>query len=74
MTKKKGVVGTEPYKGVRDFYPEDMYIEEYLFETMRDVVEHFGYEEYATSPLEPSELYEGKTSEEIVQRANILIY
>ena len=67
MTKKKGVVGTEPYKGVRDFYPEDMYVEEYLFETMRDVVEHFGYEEYMASPLEPSELYEGKTSEEIVQ-------
>jgi histidyl-tRNA synthetase len=67
MTKKKSVLSTEPYKGVRDFYPEDMYIETYLFDTMRDVVEHFGYEEYATSPLEPSELYEGKTSEEIVR-------
>lgn len=67
MAKKKSAVSTEPYKGVRDFYPEDMYIEEYLFETMRDVVEHFGYEPYATSPLEPSELYEGKTSDEIVR-------
>jgi histidyl-tRNA synthetase len=66
MIKKKSGLSTDPYKGVRDFYPEDMYIEQYLFETMRDVVEHFGYEEYTTSILEPSELYEAKTSEEIV--------
>jgi histidyl-tRNA synthetase len=62
--KKK--VSTEPYKGVRDFYPEDMAVQDYLFETMRDVVSHFGYEEYSTSILEPSELYAAKTSEEIV--------
>ena len=67
MAKKKGAVSTDPYKGVRDFYPDDMFVEQYLFDTMRDVVEHFGYEEYATSPLEPSELYESKTSEEIVR-------
>ncbi len=66
MQKKKGVVSTESYKGVRDFYPEDMAVQEYLFETMRDVVSHFGYEEYSTSILEPSELYAAKTSEEIV--------
>jgi histidyl-tRNA synthetase len=72
MPKKKSPtshskkLATEPYKGVRDFYPEDMFVQNYLFETMRDVVEHFGYEEYSASPLEPSELYESKTSEEIV--------
>jgi histidyl-tRNA synthetase len=65
-TKKRKVASVEPYKGVRDFFPEDQFVEKYLFETMRDVVEHFGYEEYATSILEPTELYEGKTSEEIV--------
>ncbi len=66
MTKKKSKLSTDPYKGVRDFYPEDMSLENYMFETMRDVVEHFGYEEYSTSVLEPTELYESKTSEEIV--------
>ena len=66
MTKKKSSLSTDPYKGVRDFYPEDMYIERYLFDTMKDVVEHFGFEEYSASVLEPSELYENKTSEEIV--------
>ncbi len=66
MTKKKSKLSTDPYKGVRDFYPEDMFLENYMFETMRDVIEHFGYEEYNTSVLEPTELYESKTSEEIV--------
>jgi len=66
MIKKKSALSTDPYKGVRDFYPSEMYVEQYLFDTMRDVVEHFGYEEYMTSTLEPSELYEAKTSEEIV--------
>lgn len=59
-------LSVEPYKGVRDFYPNDMHIQTYLTDTMRDVVEHFGYEEYSASILEPSELYANKTSQEIV--------
>src|SRR3989339_1106357 len=66
MTKKKSTLSTDPYKGVRDFYPEEMYIEQYLFDTMRDVVEHFGFEEYSSSLLEPTELYDAKTSQETV--------
>jgi len=62
--KKK--LSTEPYKGVRDFYPEDMFIQNYIANTMREVVEKYGYAEYSSSILEPAELYEGKTSEEIV--------
>jgi len=59
-------LSTEPYKGVRDFYPEDQFVQRYLFEHMERVCELFGYEEYAASVLEPSELYRSKTSEEIV--------
>lgn len=66
MTKKAGKISTEPYKGVRDFYPEDQFILSYIFEHMERVCELFGYEEYGASVLEPSELYRGKTSEEIV--------
>lgn len=66
MTKKNGRISTEPYKGVRDFYPEDQFILSYIFEHMARVCELFGYEEYGASVLEPSELYRGKTSEEIV--------
>lgn len=59
-------LSTESYKGVRDFYPEDMYIERYMFDVMRQTAESFGYVEYGASILEPTELYRGKTSEEIV--------
>ena len=57
---------TEPYKGVRDFYPQDQFIQRYIFEHMERVCELFGYEEYNASVLEPAELYRAKTSEEIV--------
>lgn len=56
----------EPYKGVRDFYPEDQFIQRYLYAIMRESAESFGYEEYDASLLEPAELYEAKSSEEIV--------
>jgi len=59
-------LSTESYKGVRDFYPEDMFIENYIFNTWRKIAESFGYEEYNASILEPTELYRGKTSDEIV--------
>src|SRR3989344_9447306 len=57
----------ESYKGVRDFYPEDKAIQNYIFKTMRSAVEAWGYEEYDASILEPSELYKAKSSEEIVR-------
>ena len=63
---KKEKLSTEPYKGVRDFYPEDQFLQRYLFEHMERVCELFGYEEYNASVLEPAELYRSKTSEEIV--------
>ena len=59
-------LSTEHYKGVRDFYPENQFVQEYIFETMKTACERFGYESYNASILEPSELYRGKTSEEIV--------
>lgn len=57
---------TNPYKGARDFYPEDKRIQSYMFGAMRQVVERFGYEEYDAPILEPLELYLAKTGEEIV--------
>ena len=59
---------TESYKGVRDFYPEDQFIQRFMFEAMARACESFGYEEYNASILEPSELYKGKgaANEEIV--------
>lgn len=59
-------VSTEPYKGVRDFYPEDMAIQNHIFSVWKKTAERFGYTEYNASILEPAELYKAKTSEEIV--------
>src|SRR3989338_427484 len=64
MASKK--LSTEPYKGVRDFYPEDQFLQRYIYEHMERICELFGYEEYGGSVLEPAELYKSKTSEEIV--------
>ncbi|MEX2013455.1 MAG: ATP phosphoribosyltransferase regulatory subunit [Parcubacteria group bacterium] len=58
--------GTDPYKGVRDFYPEDMAIENYIFNTWRKTAEKFGYVEYSASILEPTEIYTEKSGMEIV--------
>lgn len=66
MNMKK--LSTDPYKGVRDLYPEDQFIQEFIFEAMQRAAESFGYEEYNASILEPSELYKtkGAANEEIV--------
>lgn len=64
--KKVNYLSAEPYKGVRDFYPEDQFVQKYMFETMARTCELFGYEEYSASVLEPTDLYRSKTSEEIV--------
>lgn len=59
-------LSTDPYKGVRDFYPSDFARLDAIFARIRSTVVLWGYEEYDASPLERAELYEAKTSEEIV--------
>lgn len=57
---------SQPYKGARDYYPEDMRVRSYIFSTWRKVVEGFGYEAYDAPLLEPLEIYAAKTGQEIV--------
>jgi histidyl-tRNA synthetase len=59
-------LSTQPYKGARDFYPEDMRIQKFLFKAWRKVAERYGYEEYDAPIVEPIEIYTAKTGEEIV--------
>lgn len=59
---KQGL-GTDPYKGVRDFYPEEMAIQRYIFDIWSHTAESFGFERYDASVLEPSELYKAKGAE-----------
>ena len=60
------MISKEPYKGVRDFYPPEMAIQNYIFSVWRSVAEKFGYVEYSASILEYAELYRNKGSDEIV--------
>ena len=59
-------LSTQPYKGARDFYPEDKRLQNYIFGVWSSVCESYGYEEYTAPVLEPIELYTSKTSDEIV--------
>jgi histidyl-tRNA synthetase len=56
-------ISTQPYKGVRDFYPEEMAVQRYIFDIWSMTAESFGYERYDASVLEPSDLYKAKGSE-----------
>ena len=65
--KKGELSSTDPYKGVRDFCPEDFARLKGMFDRIREVLGLWGYEEYGASPLERSELYESKGNEEIIR-------
>lgn len=60
MSKK---LSTSPYKGVRDFYPEDFAVQRYIFDVWSMTAEHFGFQRYDASILEPAELYKAKGAE-----------
>lgn len=54
-------------KGTRDFYPEQMAIRVWLYDTVRAVSESFGYQEYEAPILESLELYAAKSGDELVK-------
>jgi histidyl-tRNA synthetase len=57
---------TQALPGFRDFYPEDLALRTYIFETWRTVATRYGFEEYDGPPLEPLDLYTTKSGDEIV--------
>ncbi|HUU96799.1 MAG TPA: ATP phosphoribosyltransferase regulatory subunit, partial [Phycisphaerae bacterium] len=54
--------------GMRDFYPEDMRLQNWLFDTWRRVSRSFGFEEYEGPIFEYLDLYTLKSGEEIVSQ------
>ncbi len=60
------VRSSQPYKGTRDYYPEDKRVQNYIFETWKRVVEQFGYEEYGAPILENLDIYAAKSGQELV--------
>jgi histidyl-tRNA synthetase len=63
--KNMNSLSTQPYKGTRDFYPEDKQRQAYIFNTWRRVVERFGYLEYGAPLLEPLDVYTAKSGQEL---------
>ena len=59
-------LSTQPYKGARDFYPEDKQLQNYIFSVLRQVASRYGYLEYDAPIIESLDLYRAKTGEEIV--------
>ncbi len=57
---------TQALPGFRDFYPEDLALRSYIFDTWRTVATRYGFEEYDGPPLEPLDLYTTKSGDEIV--------
>lgn len=55
----------QPYKGTRDWYPEDKAVQNYIFATWKKTVEQFGFKEYGAPLLEPLEVYAAKSGDEL---------
>lgn len=56
----------KPYRGTRDFFPQDKRKQNYLFDKMKKVSHLFGYEPYDGPLLEEVELYKAKSGEELI--------
>lgn len=59
-------LSSEPYKGARDWYPEDMRLRQYIFSIWHRVVTSYGYEAYDAPLLEPVDVYAAKSGQELV--------
>ncbi|MBP6976149.1 histidine--tRNA ligase [Candidatus Dojkabacteria bacterium] len=59
------ILSKQPYKGTDDWYPKDMFLRNYLFNTWSKVAKRYGYEEYDTPIIEDANLYKVKSGEEL---------
>ncbi len=58
----------QPIKGFRDFYPADQAFQNWLKDCWLSLGKTYGYQEYEGPLMEPIELYESKTSQEIIEK------
>ncbi|MBQ8331613.1 MAG: histidine--tRNA ligase [Clostridia bacterium] len=62
------LLSTQPYKGTRDFYPDEMRLRNWFFGKIRSALEVSAFEEYNGPMLESLELYAAKSGEEIATK------
>lgn len=59
---------TNPPKGTRDFYPQDMRLRSWLFDQWRQVAQRYAFSEYDAPVLESESLYTRKAGEDVTQQ------
>ena len=62
------LLSTQPYKGTRDFYPDDMRLRNWFFGKIRETLETAAFDEYNGPMLESLDLYAAKSGEEIANK------
>ena len=58
----------QPYKGTRDFYPQEMRMRNWFFGVIRNVLERSAFDEYNGPMLESLNLYAAKSGDEIANK------
>lgn len=61
-------ISLKPYKGVRDFYPDQVERHEYLLDILKQVAREFGYRQIKASVLERAQLYDAKSGSELARK------
>ena len=59
-------------KGTRDFYPAEKAVNTWLWKTIREVSESYGYQEFDGPYLESIDLYAAKSGEELVKEQSFV--
>jgi len=55
-------------KGTREFYPEQMFLRNFIYEKVRAASQAFGYQEWDAPFIEAIDLYAAKSGEELVKK------
>ena len=58
----------QPYKGTRDFYPQEMKLRNWFFGVIRRELENAAFDEYNGPMLESLDIYAAKSGEEIATK------
>ena len=61
------LLSTQPYKGTRDFYPEDMQLRNWFFGRISEALRLASFEEYNAPMIESLDIYIAKSGEEIAK-------
>ncbi len=72
LKKCLNIMKIEPVKGTRDWYPEEKFIQDYIFDVWNKASKRFGYVDIDGPMLEPARLWQLKSGEEIPEQMYVL--